>query len=143
MTINLNSPISEIINTRITTLHPKDTIKHAEQLFIQSDRRILPVIVGGKYRGVLQQNNFHTIRKANSFYVKVGNKALDISAMKVEDFYSAKVVTLSTEAYIKDAIELFVKCRQYYIPIVDDDEFVGLVTSYDVFSYILEKNFKQ
>lgn len=143
MKLYLDCPISEFINTKITSLHPKDTIKHAEQLFDLTDRKVLPVLVGGKYRGILYHQNFDTIKKAKSFYVKIVDKALDTSHMAVEDFYSNRVVTLNSKACLQDAIQLFVRCRQYFIPIVDDDEFVGLVTSYDVFSYILEKNFKQ
>lgn len=142
MKLNLDSPISEVINTKITSLHPKDTIKHAEELFAQTDRKVLPVLVGGKYRGILYRQNFDTIKKTKSFYVKALDKAIDISPMAIEDVYTTKVVTLNTNACIKDAIELFVRYRQYFIPIVDDDKFIGLVTSYDVCKYILEKNEK-
>lgn len=143
MEINLNTKIIDVVNTRITSLHLKDSIDKANILFDQTNKNILPVIVGGDFKGVLFKQNFNAIEKANKFMIKLGEKFIDISPMKVEDFYKKDVKVLSIQSEIIDALEFFVEYRQYYIPIIDEKKFVGLVTPFDVFKYLIELNLYQ
>ncbi len=139
MKTNLNTKITEITNTRITTLHPKDTIEKAKAIFDRIKKNILPVVVGNEFRGVLIKQDFQAVNKANKFIVKTGGKMVDISQLRVEDFYkSHEIKVLGTESLILEALEFFVTHRQYYIPVLDNNIFIGLVTPFDVFKYILD-----
>jgi len=130
--------IIEIVNTRITSLHPKDSIQKAQLLFDRMEKNIIPVLVGNEFRGVLIRQDFKALEKANKFIVKVKQQMVDVSQMTVEDFYKHDVRVLDVNAKLFDALEFFIANRQYYIPILKDNAFIGLVTPFDVFKYLVK-----
>ncbi|MBT8233445.1 MAG: CBS domain-containing protein [Saprospiraceae bacterium] len=137
MNINLNTKIIDIVNKKIRTLHPKDSIEHAQIIFQQTDRKILPVVSNHELKGILFKQTFKAIEKTNKFLIKVNKQLVDISPMRVEDFMTTDVKVLSVRSEIIDALEFFTEHRQYYIPIIDIKTFVGLVTPYDFFKFCI------
>ena len=138
MEINLNTKIIDVVNTRITSLHPKDSIDKAVTLFEQTNRNILPVVVGEEFKGILHRQNFDRNEKSNTFMIRLGSRQVDVSAMVVEDFYRRDVMVENINTQVIDALQFFVKYRQYYIPVVDGRKFVGLVTPFDIFQFLID-----
>ncbi len=138
MSINLDSKIIDVVNTKIISLHPKDSIKTATELFNRTNKNLLPVLVGHEFRGVLFKQNFSAVKKANTFLLRVQKTTVDISPMLVEDFYADEVKIMSIKSSIRDAMKFFTTYRQYYIPIIDESKFIGLVTPFDIFKHFLE-----
>ena len=130
--------IAEVVNENITTLHPKDSIDNALRLFELKNKKLIPVISNHEIKGVLFNQNFKAIDKANKFLVRLDKQMYDISSMRVEDFMSTDFKVLSIRSTLIDALEFFLKYRQYYIPIVDMKRFVGLITPFDLFHYFQE-----
>ena len=141
MKINLDTEINEVVNLNIATLHPKDSIERALDLFERKNRKILPVISNHEIKGILFKQNFKAIDKANKFMVKIDQQLFDISPMRVEDFMNTDFKVLSIRSKIIDALDFFTEHRHYYIPIVDIKTFVGLVTPFDIFQYFKELHF--
>ena len=141
MKINLDTEINEVVNLNIATLHPKDSIERALDLFERKNRKILPVISNHEIKGILFKQNFNAIDKVNKFMVKIDRQLFDISPMRVEDFMNTDFKVLSIRSKIIDALDFFTEHRQYYIPIVDIKTFVGLVTPFDIFQYFKELHF--
>lgn len=139
MNIDLNTKIIDITYSKVTTLHPKDSIKKAELLFSQIDVKVLPVAVGGALRGVLLKGDFRNISKTNQNLIKYFDKQYDFAEMTVEDYMIKDFKVLDIKSKVIDAIRFFKRFRQYYIPIVDDQQLVGMVTPYDVFDFILTR----
>ena len=124
MKINLDTEINEVVNINIATLHPKDSIERALNLFELKNIKILPVISNQEIKGILFKQNFKAIEKANKFFVKIDKQLFDISPMRVEDFMTTDFKVLSIRSKNIDALEFFIEHRQYYIPIVDMKKFV-------------------
>ena len=138
MKTNLYSQVEEVVNKNIRTLHPKDSIERAMDLFEQTNRKILPVVSNQEIKGILFKQNFKAVDKANKFFVKLDRQIYDISPMRVEDFMTTDFKVLSVRSKLIDALNFFLEYRQYYIPVVDMKQFVGLITPFDVFQYFKE-----
>lgn len=138
MKTNLYSQLEEVVNKNIRTLHPKDSIERAMDLFEQTNRKILPVVSNQEIKGILFMQNFKAVDKANKFFVKLDRQIYDISPMRVEDFMTTDFKVLSVRSKLIDALNFFLEYRQYYIPVVDMKQFVGLITPFDVFQYFKE-----
>lgn len=139
MNINLDTNIIDITHVRMTTVHPKDSIKTAETIFSQIDRSVLPVVVNGALRGILLKADFQNIRKTNNNLLKYYDKKYAFGEMTVEDYMIRNYKVLDINSSLLDAIRFFKANRQYYIPIVEESRLIGLVTPYDVFTSILEE----
>ena len=142
MNINLNTKLIDIVNTKIRTLHPKDSIENAQILFEQTDRKILPVVSNHEFKGILFKQSFKAIDKANKFLIKVDKQMVDISPMRVEDFMTTDVKVLSVRSEIIDALEFFTTHRQYYIPVMEMKAFVGLISPFDFFKFCIELHYE-
>ncbi len=142
MNIDFNDKIIEITNTNIQTLHPKDTLKKAIELFKRTERNILPVTVSNQFKGVLINQKFYPGDHKNQFSITTSFGKVDISHHYVEDYMATEIKCIAAKSSILNAMEFFVRERQYFLPILHDKQFVGLVTPYDVFKYILLKQEK-
>ncbi|NNF20777.1 MAG: CBS domain-containing protein [Saprospiraceae bacterium] len=133
--------ITEIMSVRLTTIHPKDNIGKAEMLFKNIDKNVLPVVVNNELKGILLRRDFKSLaRTKNYINTRLGGK-FTAQNMTVEDFMTREVKVLLTEKTIKDAIQFFIDYKQYFIPILDGREIVGIVTPHDVFKFILSTQF--
>ena len=139
MNLDLDTKIIDITYSRVTTLHPKDSIKKAELIFSQIDRKVLPVVVNGALRGVLLKGDFKNLTKTSHNLLKYYDKKYDFGEMTVEDYMVKDVKVLDIRYKVIDAIRFFRTYRQYYIPIVDDQQLIGIVTPYDVFDFIITR----
>ncbi len=135
--LDASASIMDVVNTKISTLHPKDTIARAEELFNWTKKNIIPVIVDDRFCGVIIKQEFKSINKANQFIVGVGSARLDISRMLVQDFYNKDTKVLESTATLQDCIEFFLEYRQYFIPVLDKERFLGLVTPFDIFNKLI------
>lgn len=139
MNLDLDTKIIDITYSRVTTLHPKDSIKKAELIFSQIDRKVLPVVVNGVLRGVLLKGDFKNLTKTTHNLLKYYDTKYDFGEMTVEDYMVKNVKVLDIKSKVIDAINFFRTHRQYYIPIVDDQQLIGIVTPYDVFDFIITR----
>lgn len=54
------------------------------------------------------------------------------SKIKVDDIMTKNVISISPEAYIDDAVYLFIQHKIKKLPVVENGELVGIVTSTDL-----------
>jgi len=59
--------------------------------------------------------------------------------LNVSQVMAAKPKSITSSASIKELAEIFVKQEYHAIPVIDNDELVGIVTTTDVIEYLLTK----
>jgi CBS domain-containing protein len=62
--------------------------------------------------------------------VTAGNKLA--SKVKVEDIMTKKVISISPESYIDDAVYIMIQHKIKKLPVVNNGELVGILTSSDI-----------
>jgi len=62
--------------------------------------------------------------------VTAGNKLA--SKVKVEDIMTKKVISIAPEAYIDDAVYIMIQHKIKKLPVVNNGELVGILTSSDI-----------
>ncbi len=134
----LDQNIVEVTNTNILSVHPKDTVKKAKEILDASNRNLLPVLVSNQFVGVVFKKGFQSIRKVQFLMDRNYDVSFDLDKISIDQYVDTSVKSLGVSAKIKDALEFFIEHRQYYIPILDGKNFVGLVTPFDVFQFILK-----
>lgn len=137
MSPTLERKIIEITNTAILSVHPKDPVKKAKELFQSSEINILPVLVANQFLGVVYRNGFKSMKQVQFIMDRNYDVTVDLDNMPVDAFVDKKIKSLTIDSKIKDALEFFVSNRQYFIPILDEANFIGIVTPFDVFRYLL------
>jgi len=131
-------PVSQIMSKELITLTPKDSLYDAEKLFKQYQIRHLPIVEDKKLVGVVSYSDLLKISYADV------NEEDDIETV-VYDMYSIpqlmakSPVTVSSDTNIKDVTETLANHTFHSIPVVDDGELVGIVTTTDLLKYFIDQ----
>lgn len=135
-----NVPVSEIMTKNLVKLHLDDELSHAESLFKKHKIRHLPVVEGEQIVGMLSYNDLMRISFVDSTDDDGETVETTVYDMfSIESVMTKKVVSVSPETSIKQVAEIFTQREFHALPVVKNDNLVGIVTTTDVVRYLLEQ----
>ena len=136
--------ISDIMSKNVISIKDSDNLHHARMLLQEHNIRHLPVIseVSGKYLGLLEQkdilnNAFHVVE--NYGFSKLKKREENT---KVKDVMSDEVMIITSDSSLIKAGQLFANKTCSCLPVIDDGQCVGVLTSVDFVKlslYLMEK----
>lgn len=137
--MNIQDPVKTIMSEKLITLHPKDKIKQAKDIFDKFPIHHLPIVVMNKVVGMLSLGDILFLSKKpimHSFDIFIRDKKLSLDA--VEEIMTSDVITTSPEASINEVLEIMVLNRVNALPVIKDGNLVGLVTTFDIMKTLIE-----
>ncbi len=138
MTISIDVPISTIMTKNIISVDVKDGLDRAEHLFKKHNIRHMPVTKNGKIVGMLSMNDLLRLSFADGAFVEEGNIKSDIYEMfSISQLMVRTPETIKSTDTVRDATELLIKRKYHSLPVVDEGEVVGMVTTTDLMKYYL------
>ena len=132
-------PVSKIMTKKLVTLTAKDDLVTAEKLFKKHHIRHIPVIEGRTIVGILSYTDLLRISFADAVdeheeYVdSIVYNMFTIPQVMVSD-----VVSVASNTSIKDVARFLSKKEFHALPVVDNGNLVGIVTTTDLINYLLE-----
>jgi CBS domain-containing membrane protein len=133
-----NALVSSIMSKDVVTLRYKDDLETAEHYFKQHKIRHIPVVENGVVKGMLSYTDLLRISFADTF----GEDEMHVDSVvynmfSIEQVMVKNVVTLPPSATVKDVAEMLATKDFHAVPIVDNNQLVGIVTSTDVIQFLL------
>lgn len=132
-------PISQIMSTHLITITPSQSLYEAEALFKKHTIRHIPVVEGKKLVGVLSYSDLLRISFADLTDDEERVEAVVYDMFTVPQVMAKVPVTVHPETTIKEVIEILAKQTFHSLPVVENDELVGIVTTTDLLNYFLEQ----
>jgi CBS domain-containing membrane protein len=134
------SPISEIMTAHVITLNKSDDLETAEKLFKSWKIRHIPVVKGKQIIGMLSYTDLLRI----SFADAVDENEYDVDTtvynmFTIEQVMAKNLVSVPSTATIKEVAELLAKKEFHALPVVDNNELVGIVTTTDLINYLIDQ----
>ncbi|WP_431135118.1 CBS domain-containing protein [Psychroserpens mesophilus] len=134
------TPVSAIMTKNIIALNRTDDLETAERLFKKHHIRHIPVVSGDVIIGMLSYTDLLRI----SFADAVSEDETEIDTVvynmfSIDQVMTKNVVTVNSETTIKDVAEILTKNEFHALPVVDQGELVGIVTSTDLINYLLKQ----
>lgn len=132
--------VRKIMTTELVQLNVSDDLYKAERLFSKHKIRHIPVLEGKKIVGILSLTDLMRIS-----YADVIDEDDDTVESVVYNMFRLSQVmtrvpeTVSSETTIKEAGSILVSREFHALPVVDNDELVGIVTTTDVIRYYLNE----
>lgn len=132
--------ISKIMTTQLIQLNTEDTLYKAEALFKKHKVRHLPVIDGKKIIGILSYTDLLRIS-----YADVVDEDDETVESIVYDMFTLPQVmtrvpeTVSPDNTVKEVAEKLSKRDFHALPVVENGELVGIVTTTDLLKYYLKE----
>ncbi|REE27434.1 CBS domain protein [Winogradskyella pacifica] len=132
--------VSTIMSTKIITLKKDDELETAELLFKRHKIRHIPVVKDETILGMLSYTDLLRISFADAVdETETEIEALVYNMFTIEQVMAKNVITVSSDASIKDVAMILAQKEFHALPVVDDDRLVGIVTTTDLINYLLKE----
>lgn len=119
----LDLPVNRIMNTDWDSLEKKHSVGDALQVFQKHGRDFHPIVHRDRFSGVLSEMDF--LRHLNEPLGFVAEEIMDRKPMIAKSHYS-----------VLDVAKMLCRGDFRFLPVVKDDFLLGLVTPYDLISYL-------
>ena len=135
-----NTPISKIMTTNVISLTLNNSLLDAEQLFKSYKIRHIPVVKNKDIIGILSLTDLQRI----SFVDVYGEGELQTEGtlygmLDVAQVMVKNPIQIMSTKTIKEVAQILSKNEFHALPIVEDHELIGIVTTTDLLNYMIEQ----
>lgn len=131
-------PVAQIMTKVLIAVPANKKISEVNELFKEYNIRHIPVTVGTKLIGVISKND---VSKLGYGVGEIDQNTLNTmyDTYELKDVMVKEPVTVSSETNVKDVAEILSEQSFHSLPVVDNNEVVGIVTTTDLVKYLLEQ----
>lgn len=134
------TPVSQIMSKDVITLNHTDDLVTAERLFKSNKIRHIPVVSGKEIKGMLSYTDLLRISFADAAYEEENDVDTVVYNMfTIEQVMAKNLVTVSSHTTVKEVAEILASKEFHALPVVDNNELVGIVTTTDLIKYLIEQ----
>lgn len=136
--MNLSDSISKIMTNNLITLRPNDSIAEAAKIFDTQGIHHIPVVEDRNLVGMVSKTDYLFFKrgflddKTDQRIEEIRMNNYELSDIMTRDLQYIKV-----NSPVQKALELFQKNEFHALPVMDEDQLVGLVTTFDIINKIL------
>lgn len=134
-------PISHIMTKTVITINQNDDLKSVVQKLKSNSIRHLPVVNGKEVVGIISRTDINRLTFGALFDGQDGADEAVLEMLTIPQVMTSKPKTVSPDLIIRDLAEIFVTEEFHAVPVVDQGELKGIVTTTDVLKYFLEESY--
>jgi acetoin utilization protein AcuB len=120
------------------TISPDQTIPDAHAIMVENGVKRLPVMKNNKLVGIVSREDIQSASPSKATTFSVGEITYLLSKTKIKHIMSKNIVTISPDALLEEAATLMRDQRVGFLPVVEDDKLVGIITESDIFDSFIE-----
>ena len=140
--MNVLKPVSTIMTRQLITVDPADNLKTVKDIFDTHNIHHIPVVRYKNITGIVSKTDFDRFMHGMPKGAEGGNDLIEQSRLeswKVRDIMTEKLAKVDSQEPIRTVLSLFKINRFRAIPVVDGDELVGMVTTYDIIDALADE----
>lgn len=140
MSLQERIPVSTIMSTQLVLLNSTDSLEKAEQLFSKHHIRHIPIVQSRKIVGMLSLTDLLRISFADGAYEDDDEvETIVYDMFTIPQVMAKNVRSVAPDTTIRDVADILSKEEFHALPIVENDELVGIVTTTDLIRYLLKQ----
>jgi len=123
----------------VITVEPEVPIMEALNLMRSKNIRRMPVVdKQGKLIGIVSDKDLLNAGPSNATSLSVWEINYLVGKIKIKDVMTRSVLTVSGDTPIEEAARMMVDNKVGGLPVMNDDQLVGVITESDLFKVLLE-----
>ena len=139
--MNNNTPISEIMTTNVISLTLSNSLLDAEQLFKSYKIRHIPVVKDKDIIGILSLTDLQRISFVGLYDEgELQTEDSIYGMMGVEQVMGRNPIQVMSTKTIKQVAKILSKHEFHALPVVEDHELIGIVTTTDLLNYMIQQD---
>ena len=135
--MNVLQPVSTIMSSNLKTALPSDKLEVIKAIFAENNIHHIPIVRHREIVGMISKSDF--LHYLHGFRSNTSDDILEtsrLSAWKAEDIMTTKLAKVEVSDPIRTALEVFKLNRFHAIPVMDNQQLAGIVTTYDIINAI-------
>ena len=132
-------PVSHIMTKDVFSVREEDSLYDAVKIIKKNKIRHLPVLKGGIVSGIISSTDINRLTFGALFENQEGADEAVLEMLTIPQVMTSNPKTVQSEDLIKEVAEIFSKEEFHALPVVDQGELKGIVTTTDVITYMLEQ----
>ncbi len=131
--MNVLAPIKNIMTTDLITVNPADKLTQVKEVFDNNNIHHIPVVRFKELVGIISKSDFNYFLRG--FSKNEEDRFINyarLRAYSAEDIMTTGLAKLASDERINVALEVFMTNRFHAIPIIDQGDLVGIVTTFDI-----------
>ncbi len=135
--IDTSKPVSDIMTKNPIVVQPDDGIEAIHDLFERNGFHHIPVMGKSKLMGIISKTDYLKIRHMLATTWSGEPICQDMyKEMRADDIMSKNPLTIESADTIGLAADIFRANTLHALPVVDDGELVGIITTHDLLNYV-------
>lgn len=137
--MDFTAPVSTLMTRKLITVSTGDNLTTVRDIFNSKRIHHIPVVRYTTLVGIISEADFLPFLKGIAS-TKPGQPEYDanLESILVEDIMTTGIATLESTDRINVALQLFSENIFHAIPIVDNGELVGMLTTFDIIKKLQE-----
>ncbi|GBD90982.1 inosine 5'-monophosphate dehydrogenase [bacterium BMS3Abin04] len=126
--------VSKWMSKRVVTVDESDTLSEAVNTLKRNHVRRLPVLRDNKLIGIVSDRDLKEAAPSRVTSLDMWELHYLLSKIKVKDLMKRRIITISPDSTIEKAAILMFDNKIGGLPVVENEELVGIITEHDVFN---------
>lgn len=132
-------PISHIMTKGVVTVNENDDLRKVVETLKKHTIRHIPIVRGKDVVGIISRSDINRLTFGALFEGQEGADEAILDMLTIAQVMTSKPKTVPSDTIIRDLAEIFAKEEFHALPVVDNGELKGIVTTTDVLKYFLEQ----
>ena len=132
-------PVSHIMTEHVHTVKEEDKLHDAVDTIRNHKIHHLPVVKGNEITGIISSTDINRLSFGALFDNQGGADEAVFDMLSIPQVMTEKPETVSPETTIKEVAEIFAKSGFHALPVAENNELKGIVTTTDMIKYLLDQ----
>jgi len=132
-------PISHIMTKTVVTATLKDDLKTVVEKLRRNAIHHIPIVKGKEVVGIISRTDINRLTFGALFEDQEDADEAILKMLSISQVMTCKPKTVTSDFIVRDLAKIFVKEDYHALPVVDNGELKGIVTTTDVVKYFLEQ----
>jgi CBS domain-containing protein len=132
------TPVSKIMTSQPITVNETNNISDVAQIFKERNIHHIPVVSGPTLIGMISKTDIDRISFVTGSQDEKANTSI-YKNLTIDQIMTKNVESVQSSDTIKEAAELLARGSYHALPVLENGNLQGIVTSTDVINYLLEQ----
>ena len=131
--------MSHIMTKNVATVQVSDDLHDVIDLVKKNHIRHVPVLEGHDVVGIISSTDINRLTFSSLFENQEGADEAILEMLNISQVMTQKPRTVEAALSIKEVAEILASEEYHALPVIENGQLVGIVTTTDVIKYLLEQ----
>ncbi len=132
-------PVSHIMTKNVHSVLHSDSLRTVAKVFKTENVHHLPVKKGNEVVGIISSSDFNRLTFGKLYDHQDGGDEAVLDSLSIDQVMTHNPLVVNSDDSIKDVAEIFAQAKFHALPVMEENELKGIVTTTDLIKYLIDQ----